>query len=129
MTETAKPPLEYGTTPESCPCCGKPSHTDTTISFTFDYWKGLLFTQEERVWLSPSEADLLKIFLDVWPDLVPRTTLEKQLYGAIYSDRNSSSPRIVLVLYKLRKKLRPLGLHIQNKPGRGWLLARTDSGS
>lgn len=116
-------PLEYGVVREPCPCCGSVPDVDTAL-LGFDYWRGLVFRQHVRVWLSPTEADILKILLDRWPEVTNRHTLLVGLYGSMYQEKVGRGTRVITFLSRLRRKLRTFNLDIKNVPGRGWFLTR-----
>ena len=133
MVESTDLSIGQVTTTEPCPMCGWTPRTDAESSFRFlfDYWRGLIYTSDGiRIWLSPSQADLLQIFLDAWPELVTRSNLESRLYGASYHEQRKVRirPPIVFALYRFRQRLRPLGLYVRNVPGRGWWLSREKGG-
>ena len=118
-------PLQYDKIPVTCPCCDNVVYAKTN-SISFDYWKGLVFKDDRQVRLEPMEADLLKILLDNWPETLSKEKILLGLYGGNYSDKIFSD-RIGVLMAKLRRKIEPLGIEIENIKRRGWWLIRTPS--
>ena len=115
-------PLQYGKISTTCPCCGHVSYSTTNL-INFDYWKGLVFKGDKRVYLEAMEADLLKILLDNWPKVCSREKLAVGLYGSNYSERVSSD-NVGVFISKLRPKIGVFDIKIQNVRSRGWWLVK-----
>ena len=115
-------PLQYGEISTTCPCCDNVVYAKTN-SISFDYWKGLVFKDDRQVRLEPMEADLLKILLDNWPETLSKEKILLGLYGGNYSDKIFSD-RIGVLMAKLRRKIEPLGIEIENIKRRGWWLVK-----
>lgn len=117
-------PLRYDEIPITCPCC---SHvvSSKTNSISFDYWKGLVFKGDKQVWLEPMEADLLKILLDNWPEIISREKILLGLYGGNYRD-DVFSDKFGVLMVKLRRKLKTFDIAIKNIRRRGWWLVNQE---
>jgi len=116
-------PLQYGEMSTTCPCCNSLIKSKTT-SICFNYWKGRVFQGEKQVWLEPMEADLLKILLDSWPKVCSKEKLLVGLYGGNRSERISTDAIVSVYISKLRLKISPFNIRIQNSTSRGWWLSK-----
>lgn len=99
-----------------CPTCGQalPEH-----GIHFDAAAGIVVSGGEFVVLPRREATILE-FLWAKPG---RYFLKEQLYAAVYSiDETPSDVAVESHVSKLRKKVRPLGIHIRSERFKGYQL-------
>ncbi len=122
LNPDAVQPLQYDEIPITCPCCGHVVYSKTN-SISFDYWKGLVFKGDQQIWLTPMEADLLKILLNRWPETSSKDTILLGLYGGNYSDKIFSD-KFGVIMAKLRRKLKTFDIGVQNINRRGWWLVK-----
>ena len=119
------PPIQYVQEQAECPCCGARMSSDFKMNVGFDYTKNRLFGDGLVAHLYPMEADAINLLMSSWPNLLSNEDMIKGLYGQRDVPNPVDTTRVMLS--KLRKKIRPLGLEIKNVRDRGYFLAaRTD---
>lgn len=118
--------IEFGSPPHACPCCDNILSTVAVNVIGFDYFKGIVFNHKKRMFLEEREADLLYLLLKKWPKLLSVELILRGLYGLKYYDLELQDENATVVVYlsKLRKKLRPFEIDVQNVPRRGWWLIK-----
>jgi DNA-binding response OmpR family regulator len=85
--------------------------------------RGIVFDQKTTVKLAPAEADVLKVLMNNWPEVVTRHTMLLGLHGKDYEEKVGKGKALKVHLSKLRRKIKCLDLTVKNSPGRGWWLA------
>lgn len=97
-----------------CPLCGG---TLAVAGLRFDYWTRMVVTARGHARLTPGEADVLKALLEYGP--VPTARLARKVYRWREIDVERPVEVIKVMVMRIRKKIRPLGVDIVNHATRG----------
>ena len=101
-----------------CPAC---KQEVANLPMNFDALSGLLVAGSGVAQFTAREADYFSCFAAKWPEPVTRWFLYDWVYGAEPGD--GVQERIIDVfVMKLRRKIRPLGLDIENIWAKGYRL-------
>jgi len=90
------------------------SHHD----FEFDYNRNVIFYKGMVIYLSPHEADILRVLLNNRARPTPIGVLIQRVYGANEPDAAAVSIRVAI--HSLRKKIRDTGMTIRAEPRVGY---------
>ena len=92
-----------------CPFCSGTGHApEVVVSLVHNH----LLYAGKTIHLSPREAELLHL-ITTRKDLT-RSKLEQKLFGTRYYDMSHSTYNISVLVYRIRRKLSPLGLTLKN---------------
>lgn len=101
-----------------CPACGQKIER---APLNFDAVSGLIVVGDCAVQLTQREADYFACFSAKWPNITTRGFLMDWVYGDEPGDEPGEK-NIDVYVHKLRRKIRPAGLDIENVTGHGFRL-------
>ena len=112
---------------EKCPCCGRLSEEDTNDDnfVGFDYNRNIVFNKERKLYLTPREADILKVLLDKWPKVTYLDSMITIVWGS-YTDKIPNDNVVHVTMSTLRHSLNFLGIDVICVTRRGYILVKTE---
>lgn len=108
-----------------CPDCKADLLETTTlyVNHGCGMENGNLFTPLGKVYLTPSIETILLCLLEIYPRVVTRDSLQSYYDFHRQSVKDGISSKLFNVLMcRLRREVKPLGLEVRTLWGRGWQL-------
>jgi DNA-binding response OmpR family regulator len=110
--------------PAACPCCGAPVNP---LAIMVNAPDGVVSIGGLTAFLTPSEFSVFDLLVRAYPAVATKEQLYDDLYGARPECDWPEVKLLDVMVFKLRRKLDPIGLEIRTVWGRGWTIVPPDT--